>query len=255
MCLSLFAKDDVTFLVSAFENGSVSVHRSQPNSPWIMTYQSQSHSQPVLSLAVHPSLDFLLSSSADSLLVKHPIPSALQTTTSATAPSEPRVIEVFGEQITHTDPPTRNVLKAWNHPIKSMNTKHSGQQSLRIRSDGKIFATAGWDTNVRVYSCKTMKELAVLQWHKVGCYTIAFSIVDTLQPKDPHQNPSSPIVESLTSDTIMAPVGGTAVTHLHQRLNRGAGLSVKESRISRAKATHWVAAGSKDGKVSLWDIY
>ncbi|KIW36180.1 ASTRA-associated protein 1 [Exophiala oligosperma] len=52
----------------------------------------------------------------------------------------------------------------------SIKTKHAGQQGLSSRSDGKIFATAGWDARVRVYSTRTMRELAVLQWHQQGCY-------------------------------------------------------------------------------------
>ena len=35
----------------------------------------------------------------------------------------------------------------------------------------------------------------------------------------------------------------------------GGELSVKERRIKMAKETHWLAAGSKDGRISLWDIY
>ncbi|KAH6698929.1 WD repeat-containing protein, partial [Verticillium dahliae] len=54
-------------------------------------------------------------------------------------------------------------------------TKHSGQQSLRFRDDGRVFATGGWDAMVRVYSGKTMKEVAVLKWHEVGCYAVAFA--------------------------------------------------------------------------------
>jgi hypothetical protein len=32
-------------------------------------------------------------------------------------------------------------------------------------------------------------------------------------------------------------------------------LTVSQQRLARSKATHWLAAGSKDGRVSLWDIY
>jgi len=32
-------------------------------------------------------------------------------------------------------------------------------------------------------------------------------------------------------------------------------MTVKEERDRKAKTTHWLAAGSKDGKISLWDIY
>merc|ERR1711939_357892 len=68
---------------------------------------------------------------------------------------------------------------ASNASRKSIDTKHAGQQGLSIRSDGRIFATAGWDARVRVYSAKTLKELAVLKWHKEGCYSTAFADVDS----------------------------------------------------------------------------
>jgi ASTRA-associated protein 1 len=32
-------------------------------------------------------------------------------------------------------------------------------------------------------------------------------------------------------------------------------MTVSEERDQKAKTTHWLAVGSKDGKVSLWDIY
>lgn len=32
-------------------------------------------------------------------------------------------------------------------------------------------------------------------------------------------------------------------------------LSVQQQRDEKARMTHWLAAGSKDGKVSLWDVY
>jgi hypothetical protein len=32
-------------------------------------------------------------------------------------------------------------------------------------------------------------------------------------------------------------------------------MTVREEREQKAKTTHWLAVGSKDGKVSLWDIY
>ena len=111
-----------------------------------------------------------------------------------------------------------------------MQTKHAGQQSLAVRSDEKIFATAGWDGRVRVYSAKTMKELAVLRWHKEGCYAVAFANIDS------------------TPDMDMSEVSPCQILVKHD-------LTVSEQRTAKAKLTHWLAAGSKDGKVSWWDIY
>jgi len=30
---------------------------------------------------------------------------------------------------------------------------------------------------------------------------------------------------------------------------------IQQQRSQKAQLTHWLAAGSKDGKITLWDIY
>lgn len=107
-------------------------------------------------------------------------------------------------------------------------TGHSGQQSLRIRSDHRIFATAGWDGRGRVYSAQNIsdiKELAVLKYHSDGCYALDFAEAfakeaDTASSKQVLKRPSP-----------------------------------AEQRAQRIKHTHWLALGSKDGRVSLWDVF
>ena len=160
---------------------------------WQTLYLAKPHSQPVLSLDIAPSLNCFFSSSADAIVARHPLDGV----------AEP----------------------------KTSQTKHAGQQSLVVRGDGKIFATAGWDGRVRVYAAKGMKELAVLKWHKEGCYAAAFAEV---------------LKEGRDSsvDETGEYAGG-----------RGQALTVSQQRLARSKATHWLAAGSKDGRVSLWDIY
>lgn len=74
-----------------------------------------------------------------------------------------------------------------------------------------------------MYSTKSMKELAVLKWHKEGCYAVAFA--DVLEEKE---GEGSEMVREM---------------------------GVKEERLWKARTSHWIAVGSKDGKVSLWDIY
>lgn len=143
---------------------------------WEKLYACRPHSQPVLSIDVFPQGNYFLSSSADALLVKHPIP---------------RLSECSHQS---TNRPEEAVLK-------TVNTKHAGQQGLRIRSDGKIFATAGWDSRIRVYSCKTMKELAVLKWHKEGCYTIGLAKVPTVAQSSDSTMDDSGAEESKTIHT------------------------------------------------------
>lgn len=224
------------YVASAYEDGHVMVfiHKGPITSAsfeihtiasnpwkWEKLYASRPHSQPVLSLDISSTRDYFITSSADALLIKHPIPS----------PNSAGYI------------PTPNYTE--DKPLKTVNTKHSGQQGLRMRSDGKIFATAGWDSRARVYSGKTMKELAVLKWHKEGCYTVAFGEADPFSQPTPSQT-QEPTTSDEASELGSAQIPGA------QSLSLAA---IHNQRNEKVQRTHWLAAGSKDGKISLWDIY
>jgi WD40 repeat protein len=201
MAVSLFYHPQTSHLtvIVGYESGHTTVSQLSSQA-WQVLYTTQAHTQPVLSLDVSPSKDCYFTSSADAIIAKHPIP-------------------VFAENV---------IMAVESMPLKTLQTKHSGQQGLRIRNDGKIFATAGWDSKVRVYSTKGMKELAVLKWHKEGCYSVAFA--DVGEEKSAEEEDRALI-------------------------KREVAMTVKEERLWRAKTSHWLAVGSKDGKISLWDIY
>ncbi|PHH60300.1 hypothetical protein CDD81_1890 [Ophiocordyceps australis] len=271
MSLCLLHHRTCLTLLAGFENGYTSVHRLEAAGQWLTTYRCQAHSQPVLSIDVHPNHECFFSSAADAMLVKHPVPIDQQPCSIAV----PAVERVAG----HDGPPTRTSsasllssalraegasvtsrpsanLKAWEHPLKTVDTKHSGQQSLSVRSDGKIFATAGWDSNIRVYSCKTIKELAVLQWHKVGAYAVAFAHVGQQSSNPRGQICTAQSTDAAASDLHLA----SSFEHVkpldeEKSLRISTDTTVKQRRIRQAKAVHWIAAGAKDGKVSLWDVY
>lgn len=121
---------------------------------------------------------------------------------------------------------------------KVFNTKHAGQQSLRVRSDGRLFVTGGWDSRVRIYSTKTLKEVAVLKWHDEGVYAVDFGRV--LGEEDL----TSYVEERNTADN------GEEV------VKRETGLAkLQRQREEAVQTKHWVAAGAKDGKVSLWEVF
>ncbi|KAK5996964.1 ASTRA-associated protein 1 [Cladobotryum mycophilum] len=210
MSLSLFHHRGNLTLIGAFENGFASVHRLEADGSWTMTYRSQAHSQPILSIDLHPDCESFFTSSADSIIAKHPVPISRQEVSTPLDPNQ-RVVELdepqgsysssllseaLGQTSASENSTANKTLKEWEHPIKAVNTKHSGQQSLKVRSDGKIFATAGWDSRIRVYSAKTLKELAVLHWHKVGAYAVAFSTVEA--PNS--QSTAAPTAHEVSSD-------------------------------------------------------
>jgi hypothetical protein len=193
-------------VISGYEDGQTIVNTRTHDSLglwlWKTVLLSKPHSQPLLSIDVSSAADAYYTSSADAVIAKFSIP----------------------------DNSAREVLQ--DKPLKVLNTKHAGQQGLVVRSDGKLFATAGWDARVRVYSTTTMKELAVLKWHKEGCYAVAFAGVtdtDVVEPQQPEQNAT--------------------------RQKRNALEVIKLERQVKAQRTHWLAAGGKDAKISLWDVY
>lgn len=123
-------------------------------------------------------------------------------------------------------------------PFKVSNTKHAGQQSLSVRSDGRLLVTGGWDTRVRIYSTKTLKEVAVLKWHKEGIYAVAFGKMLVAEA-----------LERGTKDSGGGEESGEVV-------KRETGLGrLQRQREEKMQMKHWVAAGAKDGKISLWEIF
>ena len=109
-----------------------------------------------------------------------------------------------------------------------------------MRSDGELFATAGWDARLRVYSVRSVKELAVLKWHKAGCYATAFAEVRAIDGSGPRAEGGE--AEKLSS--------GLVPTTRNQSSRPS-----QTRRCEKATSTHWLAGGSKDGKVSLWEVY
>lgn len=286
MALELFHTGAALTLVVAYETGAAAVAQlgGGAGGGWSVLYKAKAHSQPILSLGLPPSREYFLTSSADAVIAKHPLPQSAGVTGTETAPTtdshedtrhtEPdETSPTLGEStdLATTDPSgsanqpapggisllaaalrssearppdttklarakKKETERTATEPIRTTNTKHAGQQGLQVRSDGRIFATAGWDSRVRVYSCKTMKELAVLKWHQVGCYALAFAPVGlTGEGKDGTASPQA------GGDSGVVPRVGD--------------VTVKDKRINHAKNAHWLAAGAKDGKVSLWEVY
>ena len=124
---------------------------------------------------------------------------------------------------------------------------------------------------MRVYSAKTMRELAVLKWHGDGCYATSFATVW----EEAGPGVESPGGEEGKGEEKEREDGGvrdggwvgteqgvensgeasTALTVRTRGEENWAMNTVQQRRDRKAQTTHWLAAGSKDGKVSLWDIY
>jgi ASTRA-associated protein 1 len=268
MAMSTIAADSDLTVIAAYEDGVVMVATLTEQNSWTTIYTAKSHSQPILSLDVAPDLQYFVTSSADAVIAKHPLATSGHqgtavraavnksiksvSTTSGRSPSGNTNVSLLSAGLQAQKPelhtasiPPKQLLQS---PIKTVNTKHSGQQSVRIRSDGKIIATAGWDGRVRVYSAKTLKEVAVLRWHQTGCYAVALSTVHA-EGAD-----RDGIVSEGISDE-KRPEEAPSASEVHLRSAQLSQATVRSQRLASAQSTNWLAAGSKDGKISLWDIF
>ena len=255
MAVQLLTVIGKPYLLTGWESGMTAVQvyaGSAGGGEWHTVYASTPHSQPVLSLSLLPTNDDFFgyrkyfTSAADQLIASHTIPMPRSSSTELlfTDPEKPKVID----------------------------TKHAGQQSLSTRNDGKIFATAGWDGRVRVYSTKTMKELACLKWHREGIYAVAFAEIMGEQSDDlaggrlDTELAGGQRAEERSPNDGECKIGSKTDERTGQELARresreevstveSHSMPVSERREQQTQQTHWLAAGSKDGKISLWDIY
>ena len=268
-----------------------SAEHAAAHASWVYSpiYLSRPHSQPILSLAVHPQGNFFVTTSADAVIARHHIPLPSHDRVKVSDRSNSRLTEEMPEQI--------------------VNTKHAGQQGASFRDDGMIFATAGWDCRGRVYKAGTVdddaqsdqvqevqeevvskfkddlnnmkkgpskskgkntKELAVLKWHKEGCYCVGFAHVtksqyDSVLEADediPSRISTDPYLPTRKAEGVGLEYGQQhALTSKQSEGNelKGRGsrtiFATMAHRLKQATTTHWLAMGSKDGRVSLWDIY
>ncbi|KHJ34389.1 putative wd domain-containing protein [Erysiphe necator] len=219
---------------AGFESGHTTINHLVDSS-WSMIYIAQPHTQPILSLAVAPDKTYYLTSGADAIIAQHVIPRLT-----------PRSIDIKDVELAKIETST-----------KTLNTKHAGQQDITIRNDGKIFATAGWDGRARVYSCQALRELAILKWHKEGCYAVAFAKTNlfSTEKNGSFNSPSEHIpnfclsIDKDPAGQAQSEIGAIKSSQISSTT------VVSETRLWRAHNTHWIAVGCKDGKISLWDIY
>ncbi|CAG8680683.1 11175_t:CDS:2, partial [Acaulospora colombiana] len=192
-------------ILAAYENGSVvlwSVKIGKNDSPLgddeeiVITNQLWSrkeHIESALGLDVSVDKKFAISTAGDNKIVKY----------------------IFDDENYRAEP-----------LIKSTTIKHSGIADVKIRSDGKIFATAGWDTKIRIFSSNSLKPLAILSYHRESVYALAFSKVFEQEDE---------ISKSKSKDKEAD--DGTVQEQLQQFTN------------------HCLIGGGKDHRISLWEIY
>jgi len=191
MCMSmkLFIEKDELFLLTGYESGLIALSNVTQNS-LLTTFRS--HSEPVLSLDCYPPKKLILTGSAEKKI-------------STLIYSHDKISEK-GEGIL---------------------LKNAGISDIKIRMDGKIFATAGWDSKIRVFQTKDNKPLAILTFHRESVLTIGFPSFYIGPDQKPNPESDSTPKVDLNLDLVLD-------------LNKYSSLLV---------------AGSKDTRVSLWELY
>ncbi|KAI9825353.1 MAG: ASTRA complex subunit [Phylliscum demangeonii] len=252
-------------IVAGYESGHAMVYQHHDNDnnnnnnnnndapSWTLIYSSQAHSQPVLSLDLLPSAHAHAPAHAPAYAHAHSHGDYYFLTSSADA------------IIAQHHPMLRE-----HHPPQRLNTKHAGQQALRVRSDGRIFATAGWDARVRVYATavaagpapgSVMTELAVLKWHAGACLALAFAEIGHRRPTTPctllpaPSPPQSQLMTGMPPDADDEGARWRVGVGVGRPSTARGGAGGARRRAEQAASTHWLAAGGKDGKVSLWEMY
>lgn len=301
-----------TGLLVGYESGHICIFEGWGSRQPRQVYASRPHAQPVLSLcsrpgdpargpASNPHLLHVYSSAADDIIAVNVFLPRMNLPPDHAPSNVPA--RAFAE--------AHGILDGPYGVCTPIHTKHSGQQGLTVRDDGSIFATAGWDGRVRVYAAdETARELAVLAWHKEGCYAVAFAstLVSNEEEEEGEEDGElgagrqtiksggtrraraeaqgaaagtssssgrrsgsvepAPLPQSAgeTAEERQAEVAATFAAAdekrqlvgnepLAPRPRRRAAAGARRRREGAARAAHWIAVGSKDGKVSLWDIY
>ncbi|ORY92159.1 WD40-repeat-containing domain protein [Syncephalastrum racemosum] len=163
ICMAIKLFEAGRRVVAAYESGEVTTWAlDEEKDLFELVWSVQEQHEPVLDLALDPLQTFAISTSAENAIIKYDL--------------------VTGQ-------------------TKKTTIKKPGLSAVTIRQDGKIFATAGYDGRIRVFSAKSLKPLAILSYHRDSVYSVSFA-----------------------------------------------------SRLAEGE-DHWLMAGSKESRISLWSIY
>ena len=283
------------------------------HAPWTYStiYLSRPHTQPILSLAVDPSAGFFVTTSADAQLARHRIPRVASTPIEAINVREEQPESILntkhsGQQgICFRDDGVLFATAGWDgrgrvyragnlSKVVGDSTNEGVEDELGNLNSGNPSVGAKVKAKVETKGkSKSMKELAVLKWHKEGCYSMGFAHIlrQSMSPnrepskldnsslligaapstssafRDESENQSGPSgEESLVGESEVAlqrsspptdiAILSSALANVKKdgTISNGS-LSYAQRREDKARNTHWLAMGSKDGRVSLWDIF
>jgi WD40 repeat protein len=124
----------------------------------------QLHSEPLLCLDVDPKARVAVTGAADCKVCVVPLLSTRGADTPGDADGPTGGAGLgLGE-------PTQHAI-----PVTNESSGSGGIASVRVRPDGKVVASGGWDRRVRLWQSKRMKPLAVLRHHTATVNAVDFS--------------------------------------------------------------------------------
>ncbi|ORX77616.1 WD40 repeat-like protein [Anaeromyces robustus] len=135
MCMKLIKKDCKLYLLVGYEYGNVIMWNLENKD---ICWNLKFHSEPVFAIDVSNSLKYGISVSADNIIAHFEI--------------------------------TENK----NPKYKEIKSKTCGFADIKFRYDDKIFATAGWDSKIRIFHAKKLIPLAILSYHRGGIQELDF---------------------------------------------------------------------------------
>ncbi|KAF9301956.1 ASTRA complex subunit [Mortierella antarctica] len=256
MGIRLFLKKDTSDLTGSegtlhmlvgYEDGSMTLFRERAHvkskRSMEVVWTIKCHREPVMAMDISSDHEYAVSCSSDSLLVKY---------------------RLFGQ--------LQGVPETIQEPLKT-----TGVADVKFRNDNRILALAG----IRVFSAKTLKPLAVLQYHREGLYCLGFANVE-LELKDRMENeaeatmndqddqddqnkdisvqPSSQASQDIDTQNPPLPVAvddDSDSQDSDDSDDSDDDSDLEDSLKSRAEWSrrHWLVAGGKENRISLWEIY
>eukprot|EP01113_Clastostelium_recurvatum_P035296 TRINITY_DN4903_c0_g1_i1.p1 TRINITY_DN4903_c0_g1~~TRINITY_DN4903_c0_g1_i1.p1 ORF type:complete len:382 (-),score=82.85 TRINITY_DN4903_c0_g1_i1:98-1219(-) len=160
MCTSMWsdAQTDLPTLCGGYEDGGVHLFDIRTNA---CLASSKLHTDPILNMHV-------LSSSPSSS------PASVGDESSHSDPSSSGVQGVTCSADNHLVRWSIDTSRATISTTHTYEMPHPGANDIRIRGDGLIMASAGWDHRVRIWGWKKPKPLAVLRFHTTQVSAVDF---------------------------------------------------------------------------------
>ncbi|KAF9382783.1 ASTRA complex subunit [Podila verticillata] len=244
----LVESEGILHMLAGYEDGSVTLFREQAPAKskrsMEVVWTIKCHREPVMAMDISSDHEYAISCSSDSLLVKY---------------------KLFGQ--------LQGVPETTQIPLKT-----AGVAYANFRNDSRILALAGWDGKIRVFSVKTLKPLAVLKYHREGLYCLAFANVE-LKLKDRIENDAEAVANNQDDQDENISVPSSSQSNQDTDTNMPLGTTIdddddsqssdvdseesdddsdlEDSLKNRAEWSrrHWLAAGGKENRISLWEIY